>query len=66
MYFIRWLVRFVDVYYLYFYGLACCKCDLTSIDLAIISYRECKYYCMRRFPVCATGAALDIAVSCIL
>jgi hypothetical protein len=25
MYFIKWLVRLVDVYYLYFYGLACCK-----------------------------------------
>jgi hypothetical protein len=36
MYFIRWLVRLVDEYYLYFYGLACCKCNLTSIDLAII------------------------------
>ena len=36
MYLIRWLVRPVDVYHLYFYGLACCKCDLTGIDLAII------------------------------
>src|ERR671910_1047616 len=50
MYFIKWLVRLVDVYYLYFYGLACCKCDLTSIDLAIISYRQRKYYCMRKIP----------------
>ena len=38
MYFIRCLVWPVDVYHLYFYGLACCKCDLPSIDLTIVSY----------------------------
>src|ERR671919_2129492 len=50
MCFIRWLVGPVDVYYLYFYGLACCKSDLTSIDLSIISYWQGKYYCMRKIP----------------
>jgi hypothetical protein len=65
--FIRRLVWPVDVYHFYFNRLACSERDPAGVDLAIVPYWQRKdYRIWGRFPVCATGAAVDMAVSCIL